>query len=99
MTERILRRLAAIVIADVVGYTRLMSADENGTLTALQSHRIALTDPLISKHGGRIVKTMGDGLLLEYPSVVDAVNCAIEWQNGMLSRDNGKLDSARPETR
>ena len=81
------RRLAAIVSADVVGYSRLMGIDEAGTLAALRAHRSALIDPKISDHGGRIVKTMGDGLLLEFPSVVDATVCAIEVQEAMTARN------------
>ena len=75
MSERTQRRLAAIVSADVVGYSRLMGADETGTLEALRAHRAELIDPLITRHSGRIVKTMGDGLLLEFPSVVNATQC------------------------
>jgi adenylate cyclase len=87
MAERALRRLAAIVAADVVGYSRLIGADEEGTLEALKGHRQELIDPLIAEHGGRIVKTMGDGLLLEFPSVVDATRCAIMMQQGMVRRN------------
>jgi class 3 adenylate cyclase len=87
MTERTRRRLAAIVAADVVGYSRLMGVDETGTLAALRGHREALIDGKIAEHGGRIVKTMGDGLLLEFPSVVDATRCAIEMQQGMAARN------------
>lgn len=79
------RRLAAIVAADVVGYSRLMGADETGTLAALRKLRADLVDPAISGHGGRIVKTMGDGLLLEFPSVVDAVKCAVAVQRAMTA--------------
>jgi adenylate cyclase len=92
MTERTQRRLAAIVSADVVGYSRLMGADETGTLAALRAHRSELIDSLIAEHGGRIVKTMGDGLLLEFPSVVDAVKCSLEFQKGMLERNAGIAD-------
>ncbi len=81
------RRLAAIVSTDVVGYSRLMGADETGTLSALRSHRAELIDPKIAAHGGRIVKTMGDGLLLEFPSVVEATQCAVEVQQGMAARN------------
>src|SRR6266550_2085627 len=70
------RRLAAILAADVVGYSRLMSADEVGTLEALKAHRRALVDRTIAGHRGRIVKTTGDGALVEFASVVDAVGCA-----------------------
>ena len=85
--ERAKRRLAAIVAADVAGYSRLMSADEEGTLTALNQHRAALIDPAIADHGGRIVKAMGDGLLLEFPSIVDAVRCSLAVQTGMAERN------------
>ena len=74
------RRLAAILAADVVGYSRLMAADEIGTLTLLKSHRRELTDPAIAAHRGRIVKTTGDGALIEFASVVDAVACAVAIQ-------------------
>ena len=87
MSERTQRRLAAIVSADVVGYSRLIGADEVGTLAALRTHRTEMIDPLIANFGGRIVKTMGDGLLLEFPSVVDATDCALEFQKGMASRN------------
>ena len=83
MSERTQRRLAAIVSADVVGYSRLMGVDETGTLAALRAHRAELIDAKIADFGGRIVKTMGDGLLLEYPSVVDATACAIQIQEGI----------------
>jgi adenylate cyclase len=92
MTETTRRRLAAIVSADVVGYSRLMGADETGTLAALRAHRSELIDSLIAEHGGRIVKTMGDGLLLEFPSVVDAVKCSVEIQHGMAERNAGVAD-------
>jgi adenylate cyclase len=81
------RRLAAIVSVDVFGFSRLMGVDEVGTLAALRSHRTELIDDKIADHGGRIVKTMGDGLLLEFPSVVDAATCAIEVQEGMVGRN------------
>src|ERR1700755_1787116 len=73
--SRIGRRLAAIVAADVAGYSRLMGLDEVGTARALREHR-KVTDALVEKHGGRLVKSTGDGVLLEFPSVVDAVECA-----------------------
>ena len=73
--ERIQRRLAAILSADVVGYSRLMGDDETGTLSALKSHRLELIDPSVEEYGGRIVKLMGDGILIEFPSVVEAVGC------------------------
>ena len=87
MTERTQRRLAAIVSADVVGYSKLMGVDEAATLASLRAHRAELIDALIAGHGGRIVKTMGDGLLLEFPSVVNAVKCSIEVQRGMAERN------------
>jgi Adenylate and Guanylate cyclase catalytic domain len=82
------RRLAAILAADVVGYSRLMSVDEMGTLTSLKAHRRELIDPAIAGHHGRIVKTTGDGALVEFGSVVDAVQCAVAIQRGMLSRNS-----------
>jgi class 3 adenylate cyclase len=77
------RRLAAIVSADVAGYSKLMGRDESGTLAALKALRQEVVDPAIAGHGGRIVKTTGDGLLLEFPSVVNAVRCAVEVQKAM----------------
>ena len=71
------RRLAAILAADVVGYSRLMGADEAGTLTVLKALRKELFAPTVAEHHGRIVKLMGDGALVEFPSVVDAVECAV----------------------
>jgi adenylate cyclase len=82
--ERVERRLTAIMAADVVGYSRLMSADEEGTLAQLKGHRCALVDPKIAENRGRIVKTTGDGLLVEFASVV--VRCAVEVQRGMAER-------------
>ncbi|MBT3331074.1 MAG: adenylate/guanylate cyclase domain-containing protein [Rhodospirillaceae bacterium] len=89
MTEKTLRRLAAIVSADVAGYSRLMGRDEAGTLRRLNAHRSEHIDPLIAKHGGRIVKTTGDGLLLEFPSVVAASECVVAVQEGMATRNSG----------
>jgi len=80
------RRLAAILAADVVGYSRLMERDEEGTLAALKALRSELIDPTIAEHKGRIVKLMGDGMLVEFASVVDAVRCAVAIQRAMLSR-------------
>ena len=80
------RRLAAILAADIAGYSRLMGADEEGTHERLKALRHELLDPKIAEHRGRIVKTTGDGLLAEFPSVVDAVRCAAEVQRGMLAR-------------
>src|SRR5207245_2288535 len=84
--ERVERRLAAILCADVVGYSRLMGADEEGTLAVLKGHRRELIDPLIDQHRGRIFKTTGDGMLIEFASVVDAVRCAVVLQQGMEDR-------------
>jgi class 3 adenylate cyclase/pimeloyl-ACP methyl ester carboxylesterase len=83
------RRLAAILAADVVGYSRMMSEDEAGTLSALQAHRAGLIDPAIRRHHGRIVKLMGDGVLAEFASVVEAVDCAAEIQREMAARNAG----------
>src|SRR4051794_2146027 len=81
------RRLAAILAADVAGYSRLIGADEEGTLNRLKSIRTDLIDPKITEHRGRIVKTTGDGLLVEFGSVVDALRCATQWQRGMAERN------------
>ena len=83
------RRLAAIVSADVVGYSLLMGRDDSATLAGLKAHRRELIDPKIAEYCGRIVKTTGDGLLLEFPSVVDAVRCAVDVQRGMAERNAG----------
>lgn len=85
--ERVQRRLAAILAADMVGYSRLMRADEEGTIERQKALRRDLIDPEIAGHGGRIVKTMGDGLLVEFPSVVDAVKCAVAVQEAMTERE------------
>ena len=92
MPERTQRSLAAIVSADMVGYSRLMGADEAGTLRRLNLHRAELIDPLVADLGGRIVKTTGDGLLLEFSSVVSAVECAIGVQEGLAARNAGMAD-------
>ena len=81
------RRLAAILAADVVGYTRLMGADETGTLRRLTALRQQVLEPLIAKHHGRVVKLIGDGLLVEFASVVDALTCAVAWRNGVAERE------------
>src|ERR1700724_2188456 len=83
------RRLAAIMAADVAGYSRLMGADEEGTLAALKTLRREVPDPKIKEHRGRIVNTTGDGLLSEFASVVDAVRCAVEVQREMATRNSG----------
>jgi adenylate cyclase len=85
---RVGRRLAAIVAADVAGYSRLMGVDEVGTARTLREHR-KVTDALVEKHGGRLVKSTGDGVLLEFPSVVDAVECAVAVQDAMAQRNEG----------
>jgi TolB-like protein len=85
---RVGRRLAAIVAADVVGYSRLMGLDEVGTARTLREHR-KVTDAIVARHGGRLVKTTGDGVLLEFPSVVDAVECAVAVQAVMAQRNDG----------
>jgi adenylate cyclase len=81
------RKLAAILAADVVGYSRLMGSDELGTLQALKAHRRELIDPTISAHGGVIIKTTGDGLLASFASAVDGVACAVAIQRGMIQRN------------
>jgi TolB-like protein/class 3 adenylate cyclase len=86
------RRLAAVLAADVAGYSRLIGADEEGTLDRLRAIRTELIDPKIAEHRGRIVKTTGDGLLVEFASVVDALRCATDWQRGMAERDAGASD-------
>jgi adenylate cyclase len=88
------RKLVAILAADVVGYSRLMEVDEPGTLARLKTHRLELIDPAIAKHRGRIIKTTGDGLLVEFHSVVDAVECATEIQTRMARR-NADVSAAR----
>src|SRR5215469_12207793 len=85
--DRVERRLAAIFAGDIAGYSRLMGADEEGTLRQLKAHRKQLVDPKITEHRGRIVKTTGDGILVEFVSVVDAVRCAVEIQRGMVERN------------
>ena len=97
--DRVERRLAAILAADVVGYSRLMGEDEEGTLAALKAVRGDLTDPKISEHRGRIVKTTGDGLLVEFASVVDAVRCAVALQREMALRNDGMPKERRIEFR
>ncbi len=99
MTERIQRRLAAIVSADVVGYSRLMGADEVGTHARLRARFKAVVDPKIAEHGGRVVKLMGDGLLAEFPSVVDAVNWAVEVQAKVAELSAEEPDDQRIEYR
>ena len=97
--DRIQRRLAAILAADVVGYSRLMGRDEEGTLAALTAHRTELIEPCVSKHRGRLVKTTGDGLLVEFASVVDAVRCSVAVQEGMTERNGDVPEDQRIEFR
>jgi TolB-like protein/class 3 adenylate cyclase len=97
--QRVERKLAAILAADVAGYSRLMGADEEGTLAQLRAHRRALVDPKIREHRGEIVKTTGDGMLVEFASVVDAVRCAVEVQRGMADRNAGVPQNKRIEFR
>src|SRR5215472_14060292 len=89
------RRLAAILAADVAGYSRLMGTDEEGTHERVKAHLRELFDPKIREHSGRIVKTTGDGVLAEFASVVDAVRCAVEMQQGMASRNTGTPEESR----
>ena len=93
------RKIAAILVADVVGYSRLAGADEEGTLARLRVLRSDLVDPAVAAHHGRTVKRTGDGLLIEFRSVVDAVRCAIEVQNGMVERNAGLPPERRIEFR
>ena len=93
------RRLAAILAADVAGYSRLIGADEDGTLERLKALRRELIDPKIAEHRGRIVKTTGDGLLVEFASVVDALRCAVEVQREMAERNAGVPRDNRIEFR
>ncbi len=96
---RVQRRLAAILAADVAGYSRLMGADEEGTLACLKAIRRELSDPKVKEHRGRIVKTTGDGLLIEFASVVDAVRCAVEVQRAMAERNTDVPPDRRIELR
>jgi adenylate cyclase len=97
MTET--RKLAAILVTDVVGYSRLAGVDEDRTSARLRALRSDLIDPTIALHRGRIVKRTGDGSIIEFRSVVDAVRCAIEVQNGMLERNAGSPPERRIEFR
>jgi adenylate cyclase len=93
------RKIAAILVADVVGYSRLAGADEDRTLSRLRGLRSDLIDPAIDAHRGRIVKRTGDGILIEFRSVVDAVRCAIEVQQGLIERNAGVPEDRRIEFR
>src|SRR5215510_3540019 len=97
--EQVKRRLTAILAADVAGYSRLMAADEEGTLSALKTLRRGVTDPKIKEHRGRIVNTTGDGLLSEFASVVGAVRCAVEVQREMATRNAGVQAERRIDVR
>src|SRR5262245_13296424 len=97
--ERVERRLAAILAADIAGYSRLMSADEEGTLVSLKAHRREVIDPKIAEHRGRIVKTTGDGALVEFASAVDAVRCAMEIQRAVKERNFEVPEDRRIEFR
>src|SRR5262245_9267759 len=87
--ERTQRRLAAILAADVVGYSRLMEADEAGTMAALKARRREVLEPLVMRHQGRIFKVTGDGVLVEFASAVNAVQCAVDLQHDMASANAG----------
>ena len=93
------RKLAAILVADVAGYSRLAATDEDRTLSRLRGLRSDLIDPATAAHHGRIVKRTGDGSIIEFRSVVDAVRCAIEVQNGMIERNSGLPEDRRIEFR
>ena len=93
--ERVERRLAAILAADVAGYSRLMGEDEAGTLARMRTHRRELIDPKVAEHRGRVVKTTGDGILIEFPSVVEAVACGVAVQQGMAERNAATPDHQR----
>jgi class 3 adenylate cyclase len=97
--ERVERRLAAILAADVAGYSRLMGHDEAGTLARLKALCRELIDPKVAEHKGRIVKTTGDGLLIEFPSVVEAVACALAVQQGMARHNAGTAQDQRIDFR
>ncbi len=96
---RVERRLAAILAADVAGYSRLMGIDEEGTLQQLKAHRRELVDPKITEHRGHIVKTTGDGMLVEFVSVVDAVRCAVEIERSMIERNAEVVPESRIQFR
>ena len=97
--KRVQRRLAAILAADVVGYSRMMREDEAGTLAQLKVLRKEVFDPRIAEHNGRIVKTTGDGVLVEFASAVDATECAIEVQRMLARRNEGVPEGQRIELR
>ena len=100
MTDaRVQRRLAAVLAGDVAGYSRLMGADEEGTLPRMNAHRREFLEPKVAKHRGRIVKKTGDGVLIEFGSAVDAVRYAVEIQRGMMERNASTPQDKRIELR
>jgi adenylate cyclase len=97
--DRVERKLAAILAADVAGYSRLMGDDEEGTLAGLKVYRRELIDPKIGEYRGRLVKTTGDGILVEFSSAVEAVRCAIDMQRGIADRNAAEVPDRRIEFR
>ena len=97
--QRVERRLSAILAGDVAGYSRLMGADEEGTLARMNTHRREFLEPTIAGHRGRIVKRTGDGVLVEFGSAVDAVRCAVDMQRGMVERNGATPSDQRIELR
>jgi adenylate cyclase len=95
MGEKVERRLAAVMSADMVAFSRLMEFDEESTIRRQKARRAELIDPTIELHHERIVKTTGDGMLVVFDSVIDAVNCAVEIQSAMAARESATPDSAR----
>src|SRR5215469_15807704 len=98
-SDQVKRKLAAILAADIAGYSKLMGADEAGTLARLKEYRRELIDPKNKQYHGRVVKTTGDGILIEFPSVVDAISCSIEVQQGMRERNTDIPPEKRIEFR
>jgi adenylate cyclase len=92
--EGVERRLAAVLAPDVAGHSLLMGADEVGTLAAVKTYRREIAEPTIVAHRGRILKTTGDGMLVEFPSIVEAVKCAVEVQRGMRTQCGNRLRQA-----
>jgi adenylate cyclase len=97
--QRVERRLAAVLAADVAGYSRLMGADEEGTLARLNAHRREFLEPMVAEHRGRVVKRTDGGILIEFGSVVDAARCAIKMQRGMMQRNADASADQRIEIR
>ena len=98
-SERVVRRLAAILAADVVGYSRLMGRDEHGTVSRLKAHRTERLEPIVARQGGRLVKLTGDGALMEFPSAVDALSAAIQFQQAMVDANRAQPEETRIEFR